>query len=135
MEENLNKVPGSIRIGTVVRAHRTLSGNRRQSATCGKTGHYASDCKTNGPKFAFAPKVIRMNYLQRYRTRKAITLRVSRTTARETNRSLCRDPYYSSQGFYSSQSPFIFIFTPEYSSCVDRSPTGQPPRNRTLRDQ
>ena len=27
--------------------------------TCGKTGHYASDCKTNGPKFAFAPKVIR----------------------------------------------------------------------------
>ena len=32
--------------------------------TCGKTGHYASDCKTNGPKLAFAPKVIRMNYLQ-----------------------------------------------------------------------
>ena len=32
--------------------------------TCGKTGHYASDCKTNGPKFAFAPKVVRMNYLQ-----------------------------------------------------------------------
>ena len=32
--------------------------------TCGKVGHYASDCKTNGPKFAFAPKVIRMNYLQ-----------------------------------------------------------------------
>ena len=32
--------------------------------TCGKAGHYASDCKTNGPKFAFAPKVIRMNYLQ-----------------------------------------------------------------------
>ena len=32
--------------------------------TCGKTGHYASDCKTNGPTFAFAPKVIRMNYLQ-----------------------------------------------------------------------
>ena len=26
--------------------------------TCGKTGHYTSDCKTNGPKFAFAPKVI-----------------------------------------------------------------------------
>ena len=23
--------------------------------TCGKAGHYASDCKTNGPKFAFAP--------------------------------------------------------------------------------
>ena len=32
--------------------------------TCGKTGHYVLDCKTNGPKFAFAPKVIRMNYLQ-----------------------------------------------------------------------
>ena len=32
--------------------------------TCSKTGHYASDCKTNGLKFAFAPKVIRMNYLQ-----------------------------------------------------------------------
>ena len=32
--------------------------------TCGKTGHYASDCKTNGPKFAYAPKVFRMNYLQ-----------------------------------------------------------------------
>ena len=32
--------------------------------TCDKTGHYASDCKTNGPKFAFAPKVVRMNYLQ-----------------------------------------------------------------------
>ena len=28
------------------------------------TGHYASDCETNGPKFAYAPKVIRMNYLQ-----------------------------------------------------------------------
>ena len=25
---------------------------------------YASDCKTNGPKFAFAPKVVRMNSLQ-----------------------------------------------------------------------
>ena len=32
--------------------------------TCGKTGHYASDCKTNGPKFAFAPRMVRMNYLQ-----------------------------------------------------------------------
>ena len=27
-------------------------------------GHYASDRKSNGPKFAFAPKVVRMNYLQ-----------------------------------------------------------------------
>ena len=32
--------------------------------TCGKTGHYASDCKSNGPKFDFAPKAIKMNYLQ-----------------------------------------------------------------------
>ena len=32
--------------------------------TCGKTGHYALNCKTNGPKFAFAPKMVRMNYLQ-----------------------------------------------------------------------
>ena len=32
--------------------------------TCGKAGHYASDCKSNGPKFAFAPKAIKMNYLQ-----------------------------------------------------------------------
>ena len=32
--------------------------------TCGKTGHYASDCKTNGPKLAFAPKMVKMNYLQ-----------------------------------------------------------------------
>ena len=27
-------------------------------------GHYASDCTTTGPKFAFAPKVVQMNYLQ-----------------------------------------------------------------------
>ena len=32
--------------------------------TCGKMGHYASDCNTTGPKFAFAPKMVRMNYLQ-----------------------------------------------------------------------
>ena len=32
--------------------------------TCGKTGHYASDCKSNGPKLAFAPKTLRMNLLQ-----------------------------------------------------------------------
>ena len=99
--------------------------------TCGQAGHYASDCKTNGPKLAFAPKVIRMNS-RRYRTRKMITLRESRTSAWETNRSLCRDPYDSSQGFYWSQSPLIFIITPGYSVCVDRSPAGQPPGNRTL---
>ena len=96
--------------------------------TCGKAGHYGSDCKTNGPKLAFAPKV-------RYRTRKMITLRESRTSVWETNRSLCRDPYDSSQGSYSSQSPFIFIITPGYSACVDRSPAGQPPGNRILRYQ
>ena len=32
--------------------------------TCGELGHYASDCTTTGPKFAFVPKVVRMNYLQ-----------------------------------------------------------------------
>ena len=32
--------------------------------TCGKTGHYASDCKSGGPKFAFAPKPLKMNLLQ-----------------------------------------------------------------------
>ena len=32
--------------------------------TCGKTGHYASDCKSSGPKFAFAPSSLKMNFLQ-----------------------------------------------------------------------
>ena len=32
--------------------------------TCGKTGHYVLDCKSNGPKLAFAPKTLRMNLLQ-----------------------------------------------------------------------
>ena len=32
--------------------------------TCGKTGHYASDYKSSGPKYAFAPKAIKMNFLQ-----------------------------------------------------------------------
>ena len=32
--------------------------------TCGKIGHYASDCKSSGPKFAFAPKALKMNFLQ-----------------------------------------------------------------------
>ena len=32
--------------------------------TCGKTGHYASDCKSSGPKYAFAPNAIKMNFLQ-----------------------------------------------------------------------
>ena len=61
--------PGSIRTGTV--AARPQNPIWKQTPigeikcwTCGKAGHYASDCKTNGPKFAFAPKVIRMNYIQ-----------------------------------------------------------------------
>ena len=32
--------------------------------TCGKTGHYAYDCKSSGPKFAFAPKAFKINFLQ-----------------------------------------------------------------------
>ena len=32
--------------------------------TCGKTGHFAYDCKSNGPKFAFAPKAFKINFLQ-----------------------------------------------------------------------
>ena len=32
--------------------------------TCGKMDHHTSDCKTNGPKLAFAPKMVRMKYLQ-----------------------------------------------------------------------
>ena len=68
--------------------------------TCGKTGHYVSDCKTNGPKFAFAPKMVRMNYLQDCQI---MTMqKKNRTTTWETIRSLWRDPYYSSQGFSSS---------------------------------
>ena len=31
--------------------------------TCGKTGK-ASDCKSSGPKFAFTPKALKMNFLQ-----------------------------------------------------------------------
>ena len=32
--------------------------------TCGKNGHYASDCRSSGPKFAFAPKALKINFLQ-----------------------------------------------------------------------
>ena len=32
--------------------------------TCGMTGHYAYDCKSTGPKFAFAPKSLKINLLQ-----------------------------------------------------------------------
>ena len=95
--------------------------------TCGKTGHYASDCKSNGPKFAFALKAIKIS--KRYQTKIMITLWENIISVWETNRSLCRDPYISSQGFESSQSPVIFIITQEHSVCVGRSPTGQPPGN------
>ena len=46
---------------------RTPNQNRRQTPigevkcwTCGKMGHYASDCTTTGHKFTFAPKVVRI---------------------------------------------------------------------------
>ena len=32
--------------------------------TCGKTGHYASECRSSGPKLAFAPKALKINFLQ-----------------------------------------------------------------------
>ena len=32
--------------------------------TCGKNGHYASDCRSSGPKLAFAPKALKINFLQ-----------------------------------------------------------------------
>ena len=86
---------------------RTQNPIRRQTpigegkcCTCGKTGHYVSDCKTNGPKFAFAPKLVRMNFNM---CQKIITMqKKNRTTTWEMIRSLWRDPCYSSQGFSSS---------------------------------
>ena len=67
--EVLNKDPSSTKTGTVVRAHRTLSGGRHQLERW-NSGHAVRRATTrrtarqNGPKFAFAPKMVRMNYLQ-----------------------------------------------------------------------
>ena len=50
---------------------RTQNTPRRQTPvgevkcwTCGKIGHYAVDCRSGGPKLAFAPKALKMNFLQ-----------------------------------------------------------------------
>ena len=104
--------------------------------TCGKTGHYASDCKSNGPKLAFAPKTLKMNLLQQIADQMQ-EYSEGRITVRETNRSLCGDPYISSQGFGSSQSPVIFIITQEYSVCVlsDHQPVNHQEIERSVIDE
>ena len=50
---------------------RTQNTSRRQTPlgevkcwTCGKTGHYTSECRSSGPKLAFAPKALKINFLQ-----------------------------------------------------------------------
>ena len=50
---------------------RTQNTSRRQTPlgevkcwTCGRNGHYASDCRSSGPKLAFAPKALKINFLQ-----------------------------------------------------------------------
>ena len=50
---------------------RTHNSPRRQTPlgevkcwTCGKIGHYAVDCRSGGTKLAFAPKALKMNFLQ-----------------------------------------------------------------------
>ena len=50
---------------------RTQNSPRRQTPlgevkcwTCGKIGHYAVDCRSGGPKLAFAPKALKINFLQ-----------------------------------------------------------------------
>ena len=50
---------------------RTQNTSRRQTPlgevkcwTCRRNGHYASDCRSSGPKLAFAPKALKINFLQ-----------------------------------------------------------------------
>ena len=70
--------------------------------TCGKLGQYASDCTTKGPTFAFAPRVVRMNYLQDAQEDMDYAETAQDNMIWKTTRSLWRDPYYSSQGYHPS---------------------------------